>query len=492
MCMKYLTVQELSEKFSLTERTIRNRCVNGYYSGAIKKGKKWLIPESVCLDENGQFIEYAREMLDFIDRSPVSFFVISNSEEILKEKGYRKIDENNLTSLKTGEKIYFVRNGSSLIALNIGEDVKEESYTFHIVASHDDSPSFKIKPNAEGKTDIYNKINVEGYGGMICSSWLDRPLSIAGRIIYKDNSGLKTKLINIDKDLLFIPNQCIHFNRNINSGYAYNAAIDMQPLLGQYLNENPFMEAVAKQAKIKKEDIYNFDLYLYNHEKGRIVSSLNEEGYILSSRLDDQECVYASLDAFVHVDNKDAINVLYIADNEEVGSSTQQGANSDYLDTIFRRIYENLGFSYNSYINALNRSFLISADNAHAVHPNNPATTDANNKVYMNKGIAIKFNAAQSYCTDGISAAIMQEICNKAKVPFQFFTNRSDIRGGGTLGNILLSHVSLKAVDIGLPQLAMHSCYESAGIKDAKYLFLALQEFYKSNIIFRDDCFSVI
>lgn len=488
--MKYVSVSELAEKLSLTERAIRNRCIAGKFPSAKKEGKNWLIPEEDTLDMNDY--DYAKKILDLIDKSPVSFYVIKNVEEILTSAGYRKINNENLDEVKPGDKIYFVRNGSSLIALNIGKDIKEDNYRFNIVASHSDSPTFKLKPEVDSKTDIYNKINVEPYGGMICSTWLDRPLSIAGRVIYKNDDAIKSSLVNIDKDLLVIPNVCIHFNRTVNTGYAYNMASDMQPLFAQHLENLSLKDLLAKELNIQKEDIYNFDLFLYNRNKSVIYSANNEEGFISSGRLDDQECVFASLDAFVNSENNIAINTLFISDNEEVGSTTQQGANSDFLDIIFNKVYRNLGFSQSSYVKAINNSFLISADNAHAVHPNNPGLTDSNNKVYMNKGIAIKFNAAQSYTSDALSASVMQEICKKANVPYQFFTNRSDIRGGGTLGNILLTHVSLKSVDIGLPQLAMHSSYETAGIKDLRYLFLSLKEFYNSNIIFGDDYLKII
>lgn len=489
--MKYLTVSQIAEKLKLTERAVRIRCQEGKFPGAKREGKKWLIPES-CNAKNDDDYAYARKILDYIDASPVNFFVIKNVEEVLIDCGYKRMNEGDLTKLKKGDRVYFVRNQSSLIALNIGKDINENCYPFHIVASHSDSPTFKLKPNPDSSTDIYSKVNVEPYGGLISSTWLDRPLSIAGRVIYKKDDKFNVELVNIDKDLLVIPNICIHFNRDINNGYVYNMASDMQPLLGQALDKTPILDEISKVLRIKKEDIYNFDLYLYNRQKSVIYSSLNEEGYISSGRLDDQECVFTSLDAFVSEDNDKAINVLYIADNEEVGSSSMQGANSDFLDKVLNKTYIDLGFSIDSYVNALSSSFLVSADNAHAVHPNNIGITDPNNHVYMNRGIAIKFNAAQSYTSDSISAAITQQICKNASVPYQFFTNRSDIRGGGTLGNILLSHVSIKSVDIGLPQLAMHSSYETAGIKDLKYLYLFLKQFYKSNIIFGNDNFEVI
>ena len=483
--MKYISVSEAATKLNLSERSVRNYCASKRIKGAIQKGRTWLIPENVVKPDrsNSKDNEYDYEMIkdaeglvDFLNASPVNYWAIKNSEDKLIKNGYVRLEENKPFSLHKGDKVFFTRNGTSIIALNIGEELNIPS--FHVIASHSDSPCFKIKPACDGKTDIYNKINIEPYGGLIASTWLDRPLSIAGRVLVKTDSGLESKIINIDDNILMIPNLCIHFNRDINSGYRYDYATDMQAFIGQELEGEPLKELLCKHLDIHPNDLINFDLYLYNRMPAYIWG--NKKEYISSPRLDDLECVYTSLEAFIKSNNKSSINVFYVSDNEEVGSSSRQGADSDFLDTILNRVCHSLDIDYQV---ALANSFLISADNAHAVHPNKPFVTDANNKAYMNKGIAIKFNASQSYTSDSISSAIFQEICEQSDVPYQFFANRSDLRGGSTLGNILITHTSLLAVDIGLPQLAMHSSFETAGSNDVFYAIKVFSRFYSVNII---------
>ncbi len=489
--MKYISVSEAAKRWNVTERSIRNYCSTGKIKGAYQQGKYWMIPEDSFkpTTNNSLNIDLATEMLNFINNSPVSFQAIDNVCEMLNKAGYRRLEESSYSRISYGDKVYFVRNGTSLVALNVGNSINEENYPFHIIASHSDSPCFKIKPECDGKTDIYNKINVEPYGGLLCAPWLDRPLGIAGRVLLKKNGKIISTNVNLDEDLVVIPNLCIHFNRDANSGHSYNMASEMQAFIGQELEGSPLKDKLCLSLNCKPEDIINFDLYLYNHQKGVIWGK--EKEYISSPRLDDLECVFTSAKAFGKSDNENAINVLYISDNEEVGSSSRQGADGDFLETIINRVSASLEFGKETVGIAFANSFLISADNAHAVHPNNPGITDANNKCYMNKGIAIKFNASQRYTSDAISSAIFQEICNNAKVPYQFFANRSDVRGGSTLGNILLTHTSLLSVDIGLPQLAMHSCYETAGSKDIQYAVDAFSKFYSSEIFISDNQFEV-
>ena len=297
------------------------------------------------------------------------------------------------------------------------------------------------------------------------------------RLIVKveKNGELIHQVIDFKDLTVFIPNICVHFNREVNNGYAYDMSVDMQAFISS--DGASFLEAIAKRLKVRTEDISNYDLYLYNKQSGMIWGENNE--FISSPRLDDLECVYTSTRAFVESSNEDAINVLYIADNEEVGSISRQGADSDFLKSILVNVSNDLSLNY---YRVIANSFLISADNAHAVHPNKPGLTDNDNKVYMNKGIAIKFNASNSYTSDGVSSSIFQKICKNASVPYQFFNNKSGMRSGSTLGNVLLSQVSLPSVDIGLPQLAMHSSYETAGTIDIKYAIKAFKEFYSSDI----------
>lgn len=491
--MKYISVKDASKKWQITERTVRNYCVNGKIQGSYIKGNNWFIPENAQqptknarnTTDNG----IVRELVDFIDQSPVSYFAVKNVEDMLINKGYKKIEEYEVASIKVGDKVFFVRNGSALIAFNIGKVINESSYSFHIIASHSDSPSFKVKPKGDNQTDCYNKINVEPYGGMICSTWLDRPLSLAGKVFVRENDKLVTKLLYINEDTLIIPNLCIHFNRTINSGYTYNMANDMQPFFATGLEGKPLNDMLARKLNVKVEDIVSYDLYLVNRDQGVIWGQENE--FVSAPRLDDLECVFTSSKAFVNSENDHAINVLYISDNEEVGSSSAQGADGDFLEVCVDRIISSLKYEKSSISIAKAKSFIVSADNAHAVHPNNPGITDSANKCYMNGGIAIKSNASQTYTSDGISSAIFQEICTKANAPYQFFSNRSDVRGGSTLGNILLTHFSLLSVDIGLPQLAMHSAFETAGAKDVKYAVDVFSKFYQSNIVIEANSYKV-
>ena len=414
------------------------------------------------------------QLIDFINESPTAFNAVDNLKRVFLENNFIELKENEKFLLEKGKNYFVTRNNSALIAFKVGKYIKK--YAFKIVASHVDSPCFKIKPISEGKTDIYNKINIEPYGGMINSTWLDRPLSIAGRVSLIENNILVNHVVNIKKPVLMIPNLCIHFNRQINSGYAYNHAIDMQPMIGQENEGNNLISLLLEELKVESQQILNYDLFAYNFEKGYLWGKNNE--YISSPRLDDLECAFISQKSFLSSNDDNNIDVCVFFDNEEVGSTTIQGANSDFLFNVLKRVNFALNYNEEDFICALADSYLVSSDNAHAVHPNRNDMTDPNNKVYMNKGIVIKFNASQSYTTDGSSASYIQNLCQKNHIPYQFFTNRSDVRGGSTLGNISSAHVSIKAVDIGLAQLAMHSSFETAGSLDIEYLFELLKAFY--------------
>ena len=421
---------------------------------------------------------HVKQLFKFIENSPSCFHAIKTITEELKNEGFVEIKEKDTWQIEQGKKYYVTRNLSSVIAFKIPQN---DFKSFNIVASHSDSPTFKIKANAEIEVkNKYVKLNTEKYGGMICSTWFDRPLSIAGRILVKENNAVKTHLVNIDKDLVIIPNLAIHMNREVNDGYTYNAQIDMLPLYGDNSSKGSLMKTIAKEAEVEEESILDTDLFLYNRMNGTKIGS-NEE-YISSPRLDDLECAFTSLSAFLSENTSNSASVYCVFDNEEVGSGTKQGADSTFLYDVLRRINISLGKTEEDYYRLISSSFMVSADNAHALHPNYTDKSDLTNKVYMNDGIVIKYNANQKYTTDAVSASIFKTICDSVDVPYQTFTNRSDILGGSTLGNISNAHVSLNTIDIGLAQLAMHSTYETAGAKDVTYMVDAIKAFYNTSI----------
>ena len=421
---------------------------------------------------------HVKQLFKFIENSPSCFHAIKTITEELKNEGFVEIKEKDTWQIEQGKKYYVTRNLSSVIAFKIPQN---DFKSFNIVASHSDSPTFKIKENAEIEVNNkYVKLNTEKYGGMICSTWFDRPISIAVRILVKENNAVKTHLVNIDKDLVIIPNLAIHMNREVNDGYTYNAQIDMLPLYGDNSSKGSLMKTIAKEAEVEEESILDTDLFLYNRMNGTKIGA-NEE-YISSPRLDDLECAFTSLSAFLSENTSNSASVYCVFDNEEVGSGTKQGADSTFLYDVLRRINISLGKTEEDYYRLISSSFMVSADNAHALHPNYTDKSDLTNKVYMNDGIVIKYNANQKYTTDAVSASIFKSICDSVDVPYQTFTNRSDILGGSTLGNISNAHVSLNTIDIGLAQLAMHSTYETAGAKDVTYMIDAIKAFYNTSI----------
>lgn len=420
------------------------------------------------------YIETTEKLLDFIEKSPTAFQAVDEMQKRLTENGFEVLSEKEYWKLVPGGKYLVTRNNSALIAFCIPE---KESRVFHIMASHSDSPSFKIKENPEIKVDnSYVKLNVEKYGGMLMAPWFDRPLSVAGRVIIRRNDGLEEKLVDIKRDLVMIPNLAIHMNREANNGVAYNPQKDLQPLFAAGNTDRTLLEIIAEQTGVKKEDIISHDLFLYNRMLGTIWGADKE--FVSSARLDDLQCAFASMEGLLRAQNHGSIAVHCVMDNEEVGSGTKQGAASTFLKDTLLRINMGLGRTYEEYLMTLAGSFMVSADNAHALHPNYTDKTDPTNHPVLNKGIVIKFNANQKYCTDAVSAAIFKELCTKVGVPYQTFVNRSDIAGGSTLGNISNTQVPMNTVDIGLPQLAMHSPYETAGVKDTEYLVRAAEELF--------------
>ena len=426
-------------------------------------------------------MEILKDLMNFLDSSVTMFHAINECEKVLQRSGFTYLPENEKWNINKG-KYYTKRNSSSLIAF----DIAEGDYHFQISAAHSDSPTFKLKDRPVIEANGYLKLNVEGYGGMINATWLDKPLTLAGRVMVNTDKGIETRLLHIDRDLLIIPNVPIHFNREINKGFAFNNQVDMLPILSAgNLKEADFDNILAKELGIEAEAILAKDLYLVNRQKAAIIGFDNE--LISSGRLDDLECVYTSLRGFVEAENKNHINVFAVFDNEEVGSVTKQGAMSTFLASTLDRVNTALGKSKEEYYRAIAKSILISCDNAHAVHPNHPELFDVKNRPVLNQGIAIKESANQKYTTDAFSRAILKKILEKKNIPYQTFANRSDIAGGSTLGNLSNTVVSMNAVDIGLPQLAMHSAYETAGAKDVGYAFETLKAFFEANIDIKDD-----
>ena len=426
-------------------------------------------------------MDILKDLMDFLDSSVTMFHAINECEKVLQRSGFIYLPENEKWNINKG-KYYTKRNSSSLIAF----DIAEGDYHFQISAAHSDSPTFKLKDRPVIEANGYLKLNVEGYGGMINATWLDKPLTLAGRVMVNTDKGIETRLLHIDRDLLIIPNVPIHFNREINKGFAFNNQVDMLPILSAgNLKEDDFDNILAKELGIEAEAILAKDLYLVNRQKAAIIGFDNE--LISSGRLDDLECVYTSLRGFVEAENKNHINVFAVFDNEEVGSVTKQGAMSTFLASTLDRVNTALGKSKEEYYRAIAKSILISCDNAHAVHPNHPELFDVKNRPVLNQGIAIKESANQKYTTDAFSRAILKKILEKKNIPYQTFANRSDIAGGSTLGNLSNTVVSMNAVDIGLPQLAMHSAYETAGAKDVGYAFETLKAFFEANIDIKDD-----
>lgn len=417
-----------------------------------------------------------QDFLTFLDNSPSGYHAAANIVAMMEEEGYQKLNEHEDWTLVRGGKYYMIRGGTTVIAFRVPV---AEPKGFMMSASHTDRPTFKVKGDGVlmGK---YARLNTERYGGMLIAPWLDRPLSVAGRVMVETEKGVERRLINIDRDLMMIPNVAIHMNRQANDGYKWNPAVDTIPLLGNGdTNPGQFWGLIEKEAGGK---LMGYDLYLYVRQKAT-VWGINEE-YFASPAIDDLECVWGCTQGFLNSQDAQAVPVLCCFDDEEVGSNSPQGAASTLLESTLRRICNAL--ELNPY-RMMAQSFMVSADNAHALHPNHPEYADPANAPMPGGGIVLKFNASQRYTTDGVSASVFRTICKRAEVPVQTYCNRADIRGGSTLGHISLTHVSVPTADIGLAQFAMHSCYESAAVKDVEYLEKAMEEYYSSCISVTDE-----
>lgn len=414
----------------------------------------------------------------FLQASASAFHAVEGICAVLREAGFECIQECEQWNIRPEGRYYVTRNQSSVIAFTVP---KQGFAPAQIVASHSDSPVFRIKQHAEMETaGKYVQLNTERYGGMIMSTWLDRPLSIAGRVLVRTERGVEARLVKIDRDLLLIPNLAIHMNREVNERSSFNAQTDMLPLYGDSSMKGSFEALIAEAAGVEKKQVAGSDLYLYN----RMAPSVwgGDGLYISAPRLDDLECAYTSLCAFTEAEMGRHINMYCVFDNEEVGSGTRQGADSTFMEDVFVRVARALKVDDDEMRACLASSFMVSADNAHALHPNHPSKADDTNRPVMNEGIVVKFSANQKYTTDGVSNAIFADICRRAGVPVQYFHNRSDMLGGSTLGNISSSHVSISTVDIGLAQLAMHSSFETAGVRDAEYMARGLKAFYEAEL----------
>ena len=422
------------------------------------------------------------DLLHFLDQSPSRFHAVDCLCRELEGAGYTPLSEGRGWSIVPGGKYYAVRGGSALIAFRVPAG---EARGFMISASHSDSPSFRIKENAELEgPETYVRLNTERYGGMLCAPWLDRPLTVAGRVLAQAGEGIETRLVYVDRDLLMIPNVAVHMNRAANDGFKYDPKCDMVPLMGLGTEKGAFRAVVAEYAGCKAEDILGTDLFLCPRQKAMVWGAGNE--FVSSPRLDDLQCAWGCFRGFMAAEESASVPVFALLDNEEVGSLTKQGADGTFLADVAARVCAALGLDRAA---ATANSFLVSADNAHAVHPNHPEYHDATHRPAMNAGVVIKHGVR--YATDGVSQAVFTALCQKAGVPVQHFANRSDLPGGGTLGLISTSHLSVNTVDVGLAQLAMHSCYETAGAKDADYLVQAMTAFYAASFREEDGRFTL-
>ena len=424
-----------------------------------------------------------KRLMNFLDASPVNFLAVKNIADELEKAGFRQVNPKEpLNTVNEGDKLYVTKNDSSIYAFHVGTKPLADA-GFHMICAHCDSPTFRIKPNAEMTCEGgIVKLNTEVYGGPIMSTWFDRPLTIAGRVIVRGEDAMspKTLLLHVKRPLLQISNLAIHFNRQVNDGVKLSKQKDMLPILGMVTNEmergNMLMNVICDELNINQEEILDFDLYLADTAPACTFGIHNE--FVSSGRLDDLSMCYAGLEAMLASRESEATKVLAIFDNEETGSQTKQGAGSPFLASMLQRICMAQGGNAESFYQAIERAFMISADNAHAWHPNYGEKYDPTNHPILGGGPVIKFNASQKYASDAVSAAVFAEICREANVPCQRFVNHSDVAGGSTLGNILASSIPLRGVDMGNAILAMHSCRETGSVADHEYCVKAFTKFF--------------
>ncbi|NLK22114.1 MAG: M18 family aminopeptidase [Epulopiscium sp.] len=425
----------------------------------------------------------AKELISFIDNSPSPFHVVDNIKRTLKDNGFISLDTRNRWEIQKNGRYFVTTNDSAIVAFDVGEGSVEEQ-GFKIIAAHTDSPTFRIKPTPEMRVKNYIKLNTESYGGPILHTWLDRPLSVAGRVVLKSNNIFKpvVKLVDLKDPIVIIPSLAIHMNRKVNEGIQINKQKDTLPLLGIVKEDleknNRIVNLLSHELENDTKEIIDFDLFLYTVEKGTIMG-MNRE-FISSPKLDDLAMVHGGLKAIVHTKPKSGINVLVCFDNEEVGSATRQGADSPMLYNILERILISLGKDRADYFRALAHSYMISADMAHALHPNYEEKQDPTHHPLINGGPVIKISANQKYTSDAITSSIYEQICKEAGVPVQRFVNRSDEAGGSTIGPIISTQLGIQSVDIGSPMLSMHSIRELGGVLDHEYIIRSFERFYCS------------
>jgi len=424
--------------------------------------------------------EITDKLFSFLNSSPSCFHAADNVKKTLKQNGFEELKENEKWNLKEGGKYFVLRNSSSILSFKIPSAVFKG---YLITASHSDSPCLKIKENPEIYSEETVRLNVEKYGGALLTPWFDRPLGIAGRIVTSESKdgeiSIDEHLVNISNNPVMIPSLAIHMNRDANEGHKVDIQNEMLPVISSD-KDFKFLDFLSKETGIPQDKICSYDLFVYNADSAKTWGADKE--FISGPRIDDLECVYSTLEGFINSSNNDFVTVHAVFDNEETGSMSRQGADSTFLRDTLKRINSALGRKKEDYLMAISNSFLISADNAHAVHPAYVSKADPVNRPHLNKGPVIKFNASLKYTSDSLSSAVFKEICKKAEVPYQIYTNNSNIAGGSTLGNISTTQVSIMSVDIGLAQWAMHSPNESAGSRDVEMLIKAIKEFYSSNI----------
>ena len=418
---------------------------------------------------------YTKQLLNFIENSPTAYGAVDSAAAILEQHGFVRLGAQDAWELCPGQGYYTVQNGTSIIAFCMPAKTVGG---IMLAASHSDSPTFKLKAVCEADTGDYVKLNTERYGGMILSTWLDKPLSLAGRLVVKSEDGIRAVNVKVDRDLVLIPNVAIHQNRKHNDGFVFNAQTDMMPLYGMSDAKGSLIATVAKAAGVSAENVIGSDLYLYNRTPATIWGA--NDAFFSAPRIDNLMCAYGTLMGFLQSETaENTLQVWACFDNEETGSRTKQGAGALWMRDVLERVCEASGADLRR---VLPSSMMLSADNAHAKHPNHPELSDAQNAPRMGGGVVIKANASQSYATDGISCALFSEICKRAGVPTQNFANRSDSPGGSTLGSIADTLLPVNTVDIGMAQLAMHSSYETAACADNEHIVNASRAFFETEI----------
>lgn len=419
----------------------------------------------------------ARQLLAFLDASPSCYHAVETLKNELTEQGYELLREETGWELRPGGKYAVIRGDAALIAFRVPEG---KPAGFLMAAAHCDTPTFKLREEAEVESAGSLVLSVEPYGGVVYRTWVDRPLSVAGRVMAEEDGCLRSRLVKIDRDLMVIPGVAPHLDHSINDGSALKANVDMRPLLGTPADKGKLRALVADAAGVKPEQIVSTELFLYPRTPGTVVGF--DEEYVAAPRLDDLQCVFACKEGFLRAEAGGSIPVLCVLNNEEVGSGSPQGADSDLLRDTLARISAALGRTPAEHCQALAESFMVSADNAHAVHPDHPEYADTNEKVHVNGGVVIKYSARLRYSTDAVSSAVFRQVCRMAEAPVQTYSNRADLPGGSTLGHISAVHVSVPTVDVGLAQLSMHSACELGGVADTEHLIRAMTVYFSRTL----------